>query len=645
MGKHSQTLKPMPDPKITTQKKRTSREPSAGRANCNCSPSAAVWNPVPTRPQPRSPCLSARRCGPERQPIACRDNFRSWELDQSKSTVLKRPVRIQDVCAHALLVADGDFFLCSGPLWYRTEPKDYAGPDSPRTLKQGQVTPTELCKKCLSLITKTKYLNAYITVSEEVALKQAEESERRYKQGQSLGDLDGIPVAVKDNFSTAGIETTCASNMLKGYIPPYNATVVQKLLDQGALLMGKTNLDEFAMGSGSTDGVFGPVKNPWSYSKQHRERRRHDEHDDSHWLIAGGSSGGSAAAVAAFTCFAALGSDTGGSTRNPAAHCGLVGFKPSYGLVSRHGLIPLVNSMDVPGIFTRCVDDTAIVLGILAGHDPKDSTTVQDPIKLSRIPSEVDVSRLCIGIPKEYLVPELSSEIRSLWSQAADLFESEGAKVIEISLPHTCYSIVCYHVLCTSEVASNMARFDGLQYGHRSGIDVSTEAMYAATRQEGFNDVVRGRILSGNFFLLKENYENYFVKAQKVRRLILRDFVNVFDSGVDVLLTPTTLTEAVPYLEFIKEDNRTRSAQDDIFTQAVNMAGLPAVSVPVALSNQGLPIGLQFIGRAFCDQQLLTVAKWFEKQVQFPVIQLQDLMDDGSLVLENGKLTSVSLTQ
>ncbi|XP_041509662.1 glutamyl-tRNA(Gln) amidotransferase subunit A, mitochondrial isoform X2 [Microtus oregoni] len=456
-------------------------------------------------------------------------------------------------------------------------------------LKQGQVTPTELCKKCLSLIKKTKYLNAYITVSEEVALKQAEESERRYKQGQSLGDLDGIPVAVKDNFSTAGIETTCASNMLKGYIPPYNATVVQKLLDQGALLMGKTNLDEFAMG--------------------------------------------------------ALGSDTGGSTRNPAAHCGLVGFKPSYGLVSRHGLIPLVNSMDVPGIFTRCVDDTAIVLGILAGHDPKDSTTVQDPIKLSRIPSEVDVSRLCIGIPKEYLVPELSSEIRSLWSQAADLFESEGAKVIEVSLPHTCYSIVCYHVLCTSEVASNMARFDGLQYGHRSGIDVSTEAMYAATRQEGFNDVVRGRILSGNFFLLKENYENYFVKAQKVRRLILRDFVNVFDSGVDVLLTPTTLTEAVPYLEFIKEDNRTRSAQDDIFTQAVNMAGLPAVSVPVALSNQGLPIGLQFIGRAFCDQQLLTVAKWFEKQVQFPVIQLQDLMDDGSLVLENGKLTSVSLTQ
>ncbi|XP_065767700.1 glutamyl-tRNA(Gln) amidotransferase subunit A, mitochondrial [Muntiacus reevesi] len=513
-------------------------------------------------------------------------------------------------------------------------------------LKQGQVTPTELCQRCLSLIKKTKFLNAYITVSEEVALKQAEESEKRYKKGHSLGDLDGIPVAVKDNFSTSGIETTCASNMLKGYVPPYNATVVQKLLDQGALLMGKTNLDEFAMGSGSTDGIFGPVKNPWSYSKQYREKRKqnsHSENEDSNWLITGGSSGGSAAAVSAFTCFAALGSDTGGSTRNPAAHCGVVGLKPSYGLVSRHGLIPLVNSMDVPGILTRCVDDAATVLGILAGHDPKDSTTIQDPVKPFTLPSLTDVSKLCIGIPKEYLTPELSSEVQFLWSKAANLFESEGAKVIEVSLPHTSYSIVCYHVLCTSEVASNMARFDGLEYGHRCDSDVSTEAMYAATRREGFNDVVRGRILSGNFFLLKENYENYFVKAQKVRRLIANDFVNVFNSGVDVLLTPTTLSEAVPYTEFIKEDNRTRSAQDDIFTQAVNMAGLPAVSVPMALSSQGLPVGLQFIGRAFCDQRLLTVAKWFEKQVQFPVIQLQELMDDCSSVFENEKLASVSL--
>ncbi|XP_027712720.1 glutamyl-tRNA(Gln) amidotransferase subunit A, mitochondrial isoform X2 [Vombatus ursinus] len=434
--------------------------------------------------------------------------------------------------------------------------------------------------------------------------------------------------------------------MLKGYIPPYNATVVQKLLDQGAVLLGKTNLDEFAMGSGSTDGIFGPVRNPWSYSKQYREKKKQSHHradEDSDWLITGGSSGGSAAAVSAFTCFAALGSDTGGSTRNPAALCGLVGLKPTYGLISRYGLIPLVNSMDVPGILTRCVEDAAIVLGILAGHDPKDSTTAQDPVGPFTLPILRDVGKLCIGIPKEYSAPGLSSEVQAFWSKAADLFASKGAKVVEVSLPHTSYSIVCYHVLCTAEVASNMARFDGLEYGHRCNVNVSTEAMYAATRREGFNDVVRGRILSGNFFLLKENYDDYFVKAQKVRRLIANDFVKVFNSGVDVLLTPTTLSNAVPYLEFIKEDNRTRSARDDIFTQSVNMAGLPAVNVPMALSSQGLPIGLQLIGRAFSDQQLLTVAKWFEEQVQFPVIQLQELMDSCQTFSQHKKLASVSL--
>uniref|UniRef100_F7AJV6 Glutamyl-tRNA(Gln) amidotransferase subunit A, mitochondrial n=3 Tax=Monodelphis domestica TaxID=13616 RepID=F7AJV6_MONDO len=513
-------------------------------------------------------------------------------------------------------------------------------------LKQGQISPVELCRKCLSRIRETRFLNAYITVSEDKALKQAEESEKRYEKGRALGILDGIPIAIKDNFSTAGIETTCASHMLKGYIPPYNATVVQKLLDQGAVLLGKTNLDEFAMGSGSTDGIFGPVRNPWSYSRQYREKRKPNHHrvdEDSNWLITGGSSGGSAAAVSAFTCFAALGSDTGGSTRNPAALCGLVGLKPTYGLVSRYGLIPLVNSMDVPGILTRCVDDAAIVLGILAGHDVKDSTTTQDPVGPFILPILRDVSKLCIGIPKEYHTPGLSSETQALWSKAADLFESKGAKVVEVSLPHTSYSIVCYHVLCTAEVASNMARFDGLEYGHRCNVNVSTEAMYAATRREGFNDVVRGRILSGNFFLLKENYDDYFVKAQKVRRLIANDFVKVFNSGVDILLTPTTLSDAVPYVEFIKEDNRTRSAQGDIFTQSVNMAGLPAINVPMALSSQGLPVGLQLIGRAFSDQQLLTVARWFEEQVQFPVIQLQELMDNCQSIFQHEKLTSVSL--
>ncbi|XP_053794800.1 glutamyl-tRNA(Gln) amidotransferase subunit A, mitochondrial isoform X1 [Vidua chalybeata] len=532
-------------------------------------------------------------------------------------------------------------------------------------LKEGRVAPTELCQRCLALIKSTKFLNAYITVAEETAMKQAEESEERYKRGQPLGILDGIPVAVKDNFNTAGIETTCASNMLKGYISPYNATVVQKLLDQGAVLLGKTNLDEFAMGSGSTDGVFGPVRNPWSYSKQYKEKSVPKSHsEESNWVITGGSSGGSAAAVSSFTCFAALGSDTGGSTRNPAAHCGVVGLKPTYGLISRHGLIPLVNSMDVPGILTRCVDDAAVLLGSLAGHDPKDSTTIQDDFEPFELPNLTDVSKLSIGIPKEYHAPGLSSEILALWSKAADLFKNAGAKVVEVSLPHTRYSIVCYHVLCTAEVASNMARFDGLEYGHRSDMKDSTESMYAATRREGFNDVVRGRILSGNYFLLKQNYEKYFVKAQKVRRLIANDFVKVFRSGVDILLTPTTLSDAAPYTEFIQEDNRTRSTQDDILTQAANMAGeqgqelncfplpshftcpvplgLPAINVPTALSKRGLPVGLQFIGRSFQEKQLLTVAKWFEKQVQFPMIQLEEVKRHDSGVFQHQKSASFS---
>ncbi|KAG7272577.1 hypothetical protein CRUP_024366 [Coryphaenoides rupestris] len=433
-------------------------------------------------------------------------------------------------------------------------------------LREGKVSPTELCRKCLNRIKKTLHLNAYITVTEELALKQAEQAEIRLLQGCPKGLLDGIPFAVKDNFCTENIRTTCASRMLKDYIPPYNATVVQKLLDQGAVLMGKTNMDEFAMG--------------------------------------------------------ALGSDTGGSTRNPGSLCGVVALKPTYGLLSRHGLIPLVNSMDVPGIITRSASDAAIVLDVLQGRDVKDSTTVQSPTPHTGLMEDSNVHNLCVGIP----------ETLTQWSRVADLLEGAGARVRRVSLPHTQHSIVCYHVLCCAEVASNMARFDGLEYGHRSVVDNSTEAMYAASRHEGFNDVVRGRILSGNFFLLKQyghflaclnlatNYERYFLKAQQVRRLIAEDFQRVFGAGVDVLLTPTTLGDATRYSHFMQEDNRTRSTQEDIFTQPANMAGLPAVSVPTALSSRGLPIGLQIIGPAFQDRRLLSVAHWIEQRVGFPSI-------------------------
>ncbi|XP_047467649.1 glutamyl-tRNA(Gln) amidotransferase subunit A, mitochondrial [Mugil cephalus] len=509
-------------------------------------------------------------------------------------------------------------------------------------LREGRVSPTELCRKCLNRIKKTQHLNAYITVTEELALKQAQQAETRLLRGVPKGPLDGIPFAVKDNFCTENVKTTCASRMLKDYTPPYNATVVQKLLDQGAVLMGKTNMDEFAMGAGSTDGAFGPVKNPWSYAAPYRERT--GTVPDSDWVITGGSSGGSAAAVASLTSYLALGSDTGGSTRNPGALCGVVALKPTYGLLSRHGLIPLVNSMDVPGIMTRSVSDTAIILGILQGVDVRDSTTVTAPSSLTELPEDFDVKNIRVGIPKEYHAPGMSEETLAQWSRVADLFERAGARVEQVSLPHTQHSIVCYHVLCHAEVASNMARFDGLEYGHRSEMDSSTEAMYASTRHEGFNDVVRGRILSGNYFLLKRNYQHYFLKAQKVRRLIADDFRRVFDSGIDILLTPTTLTDAARYYDFTQEDNQTRSAQDDVFTQPANMAGLPAVSVPTALSRRGLPIGLQLIGPALQDKKLLCVAQWIEQRVGFPSIGYSDDSDDSGESRDDTGLTKKEQT-
>ncbi|XP_077440474.1 glutamyl-tRNA(Gln) amidotransferase subunit A, mitochondrial [Vanacampus margaritifer] len=485
-------------------------------------------------------------------------------------------------------------------------------------LREGKISPTELCRKCLNRIKQNQHLNAYITVTEDLALKQAYEAETRLLRGTPKGPLDGIPFAVKDNFCTKNVKTTCASRMLKDYTPPYNATVVQKLFDQGAVLLGKTNMDEFAMGSGSTDGAFGPVRNPWSYASPYGERT--GAVPDSDWVISGGSSGGSAAAVASLTSYFALGSDTGGSTRNPGALSGVVALKPTYGLLSRHGLIPLVNSFDVPGIVTRSASDAAIILGILQGLDTKDSTTVPAPPSSTELPENFDVKNLRIGVPKEFHAPGLSEETAAQWSRVADMFEKEGARVEQVFLPHSPFSIACYHILCCAEVASNMARFDGLQFGHRSGVNSSTEAMYATTRHEGFNDVVRSRILSGNYFLLKQNFEHYFVKAQKVRRLIAADFNRVFGSGVDVLLTPTTLSDAARYADFTQEDNRTRSAQEDIFTVPANTAGLPAVSVPTTLSRRGLPIGLQLIGPAFRDKKLLSVAQWIEQRVGFPSI-------------------------
>ncbi|XP_064629764.1 glutamyl-tRNA(Gln) amidotransferase subunit A, mitochondrial-like [Lineus longissimus] len=519
-----------------------------------------------------------------------------------------------------------------------------------RLLRSGIVNPKEICQKCLRRAKALKELNMFITETPEMAQQQAEMSSERQRGGtvKSLGDLDGIPIAVKDNFSTKGVRTTCASRMLKDYIPPYTARVVQKMTVEGAVMMGKTNMDEFAMGSGSTDSIYGPVRNPWKYdfsrvkvepkeedgqvSKSKKKKMKKAKpviqvaEDDEDWYIAGGSSGGSAVTVATGVAFAALGSDTGGSSRIPASFCGVVGLKPTYGLLSRYGLIPLVNSLDVPGIFTRYVDDAATVLNVLAGHDVSDSTTVRDVFKKFSLPDEISIKGLHIGIPQEYHGPGLETEVLDAWTKAADVFEKAGAKVSRVSMPHTQYSIVCYSVLGPVEVASNMARYDGIEYGHRTDVTDSIDELYSSSRHEGFNEVVRGRILAGNYFLLKKNYDKFFIKAQKVRRLISQDFVNVYKSGVDVLLTPTTIVAPPKYKDFMQDDNRTRSAQYDVCVQPVNMAGLPAVTVPSYLSSNGLPIGLQFIGQAFKEKELLTVAKWFEQKVNFPHLNLDGVI-------------------
>lgn len=391
--------------------------------------------------------------------------------------------------------------------------------------------------------------------------------------------------------------------MLKDFVPTYNATVYQRLENAGAILVGKTNMDEFGMGSGSVDSIFGPSKNIWSK-------------DLNNPTIAGGSSGGSAVAVASGFTSAALGSDTGGSTRNPASYCGVVGFKPTYGLLSRHGLIPLVNSMDVPGIITRTIDDCVDIFNTIAGPDPLDSTTVKRPFKPIALPADINIKNLRIGIPKEYNCEGLSPEVLEIWTKIADLLENSGAAVEQISMPYTSSSIFVYSILNQCEVSSNMSRYDGIEYGHRADDESSTEQLYGKTRAEGFNSVVKNRILTGNYFLLRKNYENHFLKALKVRRLISEDFVKAF-SSVDLLLTPTTLSDAPLLSDFTKNNNRDQCAVQDFCTQPANMAGVPAISIPIKLSSNGLPLSLQLMGPNFSEEKLFTVAKFIENSVDF----------------------------
>ncbi|XP_031764045.1 glutamyl-tRNA(Gln) amidotransferase subunit A, mitochondrial isoform X1 [Galleria mellonella] len=475
------------------------------------------------------------------------------------------------------------------------------------------LTPTSFVDLCLQKVKQTSELNAFVTVTEDEAENHGVESEKRFYIDKKSRMLDGITFGIKDNFCTSNITTTCASEMLKNFVPTYDATVYARLRAAGACLIGKCNLDEFAMGAGTVDSIFGPTRNPWGYDKSN---------DD--WRISGGSSGGSAVAVSSGACVAAIGSDTGGSTRNPAALCGIVGLKPTYGLVSRYGLIPLVNSMDVPGILTRTVEDAATILNCIAGPDFLDSTTIKKEFDPVSITDDFDMTKIKIGIPKEYYCEGMSQEVIDTWRYVADLLENQKAVLKSVSLPHTSVSIAVYSILNQCEVASNMARYDGLEYGFRAEENYSTEELYASTRSQGFNDVVRCRIFAGNYFLLSRNYDKYFVKAQKLRRLISNDFKNIFngDDHVNILLTPTTLSDAPLYKDFMSKHNRDQCAFQDYCTQPANMAGIPAISIPIRLSKNNLPLSVQLMGPFLSEEILLNVAKRIENIVKFPAVAL-----------------------
>uniref|UniRef100_A0AC34RF68 Glutamyl-tRNA(Gln) amidotransferase subunit A, mitochondrial n=1 Tax=Panagrolaimus sp. JU765 TaxID=591449 RepID=A0AC34RF68_9BILA len=443
---------------------------------------------------------------------------------------------------------------------------------------------SEAVKKAVN----SRPLNALITETFDLALKQESELIEKNKKPFTF--------VAKDNFAVKNIKMTCATKMLENYIAPYTSTVVQKLIDNGGCLLGKSNMDGFAMGSTSSHSYFGPVKSSLSDLRNL----------DNDWRIAGGSSGGSAIAVHLGYADVALGSDTGGSTRNPAAFHGIFGFKPSYGTLSRHGLVPLANSFDVPAIFTKSIDDCQRFYEMMCGVDPMDSTSISP---LPRKP--IELKNLKIGLPKEYAHPMLSKNSLSMWNEGAALLKDAGCEIVEVELPHTEYSIVCYHILAETDIASNMARFDGISFGHRkSGEHRSFNDLLADSRTESLNDTIRRRIFVGNYYNVRENRGKYFQQAAKVRRLIKSDFDQVFQK-VDALLTPVTSHSVPLYSEVKAVKFKSRQRQDDYFTQPANMAGLPAISVPFGQCDNGYPMGLQIICDYLQDYKCLDIAQEF----------------------------------
>ena len=469
-------------------------------------------------------------------------------------------------------------------------------------LDAGEVSAPELTGAYLAAIEETGALNNYVAVTADKAMEMAEASQARIKAGEA-GLIEGIPVGVKDLFCTAGVASTACSKILEGFTPTYESTVTANLWREGGVMLGKINCDEFAMGSANETSAFGPAVNPWQAA-------------DGADLVPGGSSGGSASAVAARSALLATGTDTGGSIRQPAAFCGVVGMKPTYGRCSRWGIVAFASSLDQAGPFSRTVADNALMMQAMASHDLKDSTSADTPLPDLMAALDKGVNGMKIGVPSEYVMDGMDSEVVALWEKGQAWLRDAGAELVEISLPHTKYALPAYYIIAPAEASSNLARYDGVRYGLRVEAD-SLDDMYGETRAAGFGDEVQRRIMIGTYVLSAGYYDAYYLKAQKVRRLIKQDFDTAYKT-VDAILTPATPTAAFPVGR--KVDDPVTNFLNDVFTVPANLAGLPGMAVPAGLNADGLPLGLQILGRPFDEATLYSIGRVIEDAAAFDAV-------------------------
>jgi len=482
-----------------------------------------------------------------------------------------------------------------------TNPTDFTLAEARDAVRAKKISSVELTNAFVGAVEAARPLNAFVTETPERALEMAAVSDARIAKGEG-GALEGLPLAIKDLFCTKGVRTTAGSNILSNFVPQYESTVTQNLWDAGAVMLGKTNMDEFAMGSSNESSHFGPVFNP------HRSRGSNAN------LVPGGSSGGSAAAVSANVCLAATGTDTGGSIRQPAAVTGIVGLKPTYGRCSRYGIVAFASSLDQAGPMTKTVRDAAMLLRAMASVDPKDSTSVDVVVPDYEASLESGVKGLRVGIPKEYRIDGMSPEIEALWTKGIEWLRAQGAEIVDVSLPHTKYALPTYYIVAPAEASSNLARYDGVRFGHRAKDIGDITGLYEKSRAEGFGKEVQRRILVGTYVLSSGYYDAYYIRAQKLRTLVAQDFGEAYKK-CDVLLTPATPGPA--FAVGAKSDDPVAMYLNDVFTVTVNLAGLPAISVPSGLTADGLPLGLQIIGKAFDEATVLRAGRALEVAANF----------------------------